>query len=95
MQALKLLRKAYKKIINSGRLPFLSVTLFVCYHCLPLSFKEKEKTVKEDKKKVGVHIEKGLWDKLSDIAKKEYRSTSALVRMIISKYVEGYNNDNK
>tara|TARA_R100000278_G_scaffold29660_2_gene27187 strand:+ start:3398 stop:3553 length:156 start_codon:yes stop_codon:yes gene_type:complete len=51
--------------------------------------------VKEDKKKVGVHIEKGLWDKLSDIAKKEYRSTSALVRMIISKYVEGYNNDNK
>jgi|TARA_R100000353_G_scaffold38827_2_gene30809 metal-responsive CopG/Arc/MetJ family transcriptional regulator len=57
--------------------------------------KKKEKTVKEDKKKVGVHIEKGLWDKLSDIAKKEYRSTSALVRMIISKYVEGYNNDNK
>lgn len=44
-------------------------------------------------KKVGVHIDKTMWDELNKIAKKQYRSASALVRMIISKYVEENKND--
>ncbi len=42
----------------------------------------------EDKKKVGVQIEKALWVELNAIAKTQFRSTTALVRMIISKYVK-------
>ncbi|BAQ85258.1 hypothetical protein [uncultured Mediterranean phage uvMED] len=44
-------------------------------------------------KKVGVHIEKSLWDEVNVIAKKQFRSASALVRMIISNYVEENKND--
>ena len=42
----------------------------------------------EDKKKVGVQIEKSLWTELNVIAKTQFRSTTALVRMIISNYVK-------
>ena len=43
---------------------------------------------KEKVKKVGVQIDKTLWDELNTIAKKQFRSASALVRMIINQYVE-------
>jgi hypothetical protein len=39
-------------------------------------------------KKVGVQIDKSLYADLSLIAKKQYRSTAALVRMILTKFVE-------
>lgn len=39
-------------------------------------------------KKVGVQIDKSLWDEVNVIAKKQFRSASALVRMIINQYVE-------
>tara|TARA_R100000458_G_scaffold59450_1_gene70098 strand:+ start:158 stop:310 length:153 start_codon:yes stop_codon:yes gene_type:complete len=48
---------------------------------------------KEKEKKVGVLIPKSLWEKLDVIAKKQYRSTSALGRKVLSEYVEGRSND--
>ena len=45
-------------------------------------------TEKVKLKKVGVQIDKTLWDEVNAIAKKQFRSASALVRMIISNYVK-------
>lgn len=39
-------------------------------------------------KKIGVQIEKHLWDDIVAIAKTQFRSASALVRMIIADYVK-------
>ena len=42
-------------------------------------------------KKVGVQIDKSLYTDLSLIAKSQYRSTAALVRMVLGKFVKDNN----
>ena len=42
----------------------------------------------ENEKKVGVQIDKSLYTELSTIAKQQYRSTAALVRMVLEKFVK-------